>query len=57
MDIMSVPMVLDVVPNSSSVWLLPGAQMEDIMGEKVHMMMTHVISIHFLPEVQFLRYH
>lgn len=47
MVIMSVPIVLEDTSNSSSVRLVPGAHIDEIMGEKVHIMMTHVIRNHF----------
>tara|TARA_R110002003_G_scaffold41_23_gene3031 strand:- start:39674 stop:39862 length:189 start_codon:yes stop_codon:yes gene_type:complete len=54
MEFIMVPTLLEVTPNSSMVSPVPGALSEDIVGEKVVMRMTQVMSIHFLPQVQFL---
>ena len=47
-------MVLDCKPYSSSVSEVPGAHSEDAMGEKVDMAPTQNMSVHFLPQAQFL---
>jgi len=47
-------MVLDVIPYSSSVRDVPGAQRELAIGLKVGIEPIQNISTHFLPQLQFL---
>lgn len=53
-EIIRVPTVLELRPNSSNVREVPGAHNEDAMGENVDMQITQNMRNHFWPFVQCL---